>query len=174
MSHRYIEASEEAVDKTNEAIEKWFPALKLAVIKTLFDTRKRTKGNKIVLGQMMKANDLIRRLTDNLATEGCDYIMFLDQVVFTNISDTDKMRLIRHELRHCKVVGTEEKPKFKLVPHDISDFLIEVELNKDAPDWASQAASLALEIYDQIIDSQKEQEQPTISERPKKFLNRKK
>lgn len=158
MSHRYVEASEEAVEKTNQVIEQWFPPLKLATIKVLFDTKKRTKNGKIVLGEIKKATDLIRRLTDNLAEDGCDYIMFLDQVAFANISDIDQIRLVRHELRHCKVVGTEEKPKFKLVPHDIEDFEIEIELNKDDVGWARNAAQIASDIYDQMADDKKDRE----------------
>jgi hypothetical protein len=126
-----------------------FPYLDSATIKVLFDTKKRKKGGKIVLGRMLKANDLIRRLTDDLAEEGCDYIMFLDQVVFENIPDKDKVRLVRHELRHCLVVGTEEKPKYKLVPHDIEDFEVEIKLNADNVGWASKAAQVAIDIYKQ-------------------------
>ena len=156
MNIRYIEASEKAKE-TLEAVRKtYFPLLENAVIKILFDTKRRVKGNRMVLGSIRKANDLIRRLTDTLAEEGCDYILFLDQIVFENISDKDKIRLVRHELRHCKVVGTPEKPKYKLIPHDIEDFVIEIELNKDDIDWAKKASETASLIYEQLEESKKE------------------
>ena len=156
MSHRFIEATEEAVTKTKDAITEWFPQLEPAIIKVLFDTKMRKRGSKIVLGRIVKANDLIRKLTDDLAEEGCDYIMFLDQVAFENIPVKDKVRLIRHELRHCKVTGTVEKPKYNLIPHDIEDFVIEIELNKDDVGWASNAAQLTADIYDQMTEDTKE------------------
>lgn len=156
--HRFIDASEEANALTKEVREKWFPNLEKALFKVLFDTKMRKKGNKLVLGRMLKCNDLIRKLTDDLAKEGCDYIMFLDEVVFKNIPREDQIRLIRHELRHCKVSGTEEKPKYKIVDHDITDFLIELEINKGAENWAANAAQLATDIYDQIAEDTKEKE----------------
>lgn len=158
MATRFIEATEEAVKMMEEVRAEYFPALENANIKVLFDTKKRQRGGRIVLGRILRANDLIRRLTDNVAEEGCDYIMFLDQVVFENINDVDRKRLIRHELRHCKVVGTEEKPKYKVIPHDIEDFVIEIELNKDNVGWAKNAAEMASLIYDQIEEAKKEEE----------------
>lgn len=156
MASRFIEASEEACELAVETRKEFFPALANASIKVLFDTKMRKRGGKIVLGRILRANDLIRKLTDNLADEGCDYIMFLDQIAFTNMPEIDKKRLIRHEFRHCKVIGTEEKPKYKLVPHDIEDFSIEIELNKDNIVWAQKAAQMTSDIYDQMEDSKKE------------------
>jgi hypothetical protein len=159
--HRFIDGSEEANELTKEVREQYFPNLEKAFIKVLFDTKMRKKGNKLVLGRMLKCNDLIRKLTDTQVEDGCDYIMFLDQVVFENISREDKIRLIRHELRHCKAYDTVkegERPKYKLVPHDIEDFVIEIELNKDNVGWASNAVQLATDIYDQLAEDTREKE----------------
>ena len=156
MSSRFCEASELAVKKTEEVREKYFPLLEKATIKVLFDKKQRKKGSKIVLGRMLKANDLIRKLTDDLTEEGCDYIMFLDQVAFENISDLNRERLIRHELRHCKIAGTEEKPRYKTLPHDIEDFVIEIELNSDDVGWANDVAKTVSEIYIQLDGEKKE------------------
>jgi hypothetical protein len=167
MSIRFIEATEEAYELTKKVRNEFFPLLEKAVIKVLFDTKIRKSNNKIVLGSIRRADDLIRRLTDDLSEEGCDYIMFLDQVAFENIPDIDKTRLIRHELRHCKVTGTVEKPKYNLIPHDIEDFLIEVELNKDDVGWCKNAVQLVSDIYEQLEESRKEKE-AAEKETPKK------
>lgn len=159
MASRFVEGSKEAEEVLERVKKEWFPVLEPATIKVLFDTKLRKRGGKIVLGRILKANDLIRRLTDNLAEEGCDYILFLDEVAFTNISPEDKVRLVRHELRHGKVLGSIEKPKYRILPHDIEDFVIEIELNKDNVDWASKAAQLVSDIYDQFEDQKKEQEE---------------
>jgi hypothetical protein len=153
---RFIEASPEAYEVMNTIIDKHFPELREATIKILFDTKKKVNGGKIVLGQMSKANDLVRRLTDNLADEGCDYIMFLDQIAFENIPVDDKVRLVRHELRHCQVHDTDVKRVFNLAPHDIEDFRVEVELNKDNVGWAENAVTLVSDIYDQMAEAEKE------------------
>jgi hypothetical protein len=166
MSTRFIEASKEACEMTVKVQQEWFPQLEKAVIKCLFDTKMRKRGNKVVLGRILKANDLIRRLTDTMAEEGCDYILFLDEVAFTNIPDADKVRLVRHELRHCKVTGTIEKPKYKIIPHDIEDFVIEIELNKDKINWATDAARLVTDIYEQIEETKNEEEQKKETQEP--------
>lgn len=161
MATRFIEGSEEAYRIMNEVRNQYFEYLQNATIKILFDTKMRQKGNRLVLGRMLKANDLIRRLTDDLTEEGCDYIMFLDHVAFENITPVDRVRLIRHELRHCKVVGTPEKPKYKVCPHDIEDFVVEIELNQDNVGWARTVAELTEIIYHQMADAKKEGEETT-------------
>jgi hypothetical protein len=180
MSSRFIDASDEARKVLAEVRAGWFdPILEAATIKVLFDTKLRKRGGKIVLGRILKANDLIRRLTDDLAEDGVDYVLFLDQVAFENIPEKDKVRLVRHELRHCKVTGTVEKPKYKVIPHDIEDFVVEIELNKDNVGWASNAAQLVSDIYDQFEEERKEQEAKKEEKpadpasAPKKFLLRK-
>ena len=156
MPSRFIEGSEEACELSVAVRTELFPQLEGAIIKVLFDTKMRKKGGKVVLGRMLRANDLIRKLTDDLADEGCDYIMFLDQVAFENIPAEDKKRLIRHELRHCKPAGTIEKRRWKVTPHDIEDFEIEIALNQDNIGWARNAAQLASDIYEQMGDQKRE------------------
>jgi hypothetical protein len=130
-----------------------------AAIKVLFDTKKRVSGDKITLGRICKSNDLVRRLTDDVAEDGCDYVMFLDQVAFDNISADQRIRLIRHELRHCRVTVGAESIKYSIVPHDIEDFVAEVELNKDDVDWAAKAVALTSDIYSQMEEDAKEKKQ---------------
>lgn len=149
---RFVEGSEEAYEIMQNVRNEHFPYLDQACIKILFDSKMRRKGNKLVLGRIVKANDLIRKLTENLSTDGCDYIMFLDFIAFENIGEKDQTRLIRHELRHCYVGGTPEKPKYKLVPHDIEDFVAEIKLNQDDVKWADRVARLVEEIYSQVED----------------------
>jgi hypothetical protein len=156
---RFVEATEEAYNIMNRIVEDKFTELSDANIKILFDTKKRTNGDKIVLGRMSGANDLVRRLTDDVSEDGCDYIMFLDQVAFEAIPEIDKIRLIRHELRHCRVSVGSESIKYSILPHDIEDFSEEVKLNSDDVDWASKAVILASDIYAQREEQEKEQKQ---------------
>ena len=161
---RFVTATEAACVRKSEVLKEFFPALAQAKIEVLFDTKKRVKGGKMVLGRILRANDLIRKLTDNLADEGCDYILFLDQIAYEAMPTVDQERLVRHELRHCKVVGTPENPRYKIVPHDIEDFEVEIALNQDDIGWARRSAALAEEIYSQMEDSQKDQNKKTKKE----------
>ena len=167
--NRFINGSDEARETLSSVREQWFPMLDKAIIKVLFDTKKRTSGGKIVLGRILKANDLIRRLTDDLAEEGCDYILFLDQIAFENIPDEDKIRLVRHELRHCRVIETPKAIKYKIIPHDIEDFQIEIELNKDNIGWAKNAVQLVSDIYEQVEEDRKEKAAVAEEARTKGF-----
>jgi hypothetical protein len=170
---RYTEASTKAYEILHQVQKEWFPLLQEAIIKILFDTKKRKKGRHLILASIRKSSDLIRKLTDNLADEGCDYIIFLDQVVFENISDEDRIRLIRHELRHCKITGSPEKPRYQIIPHDIEDFIIEIELNQDNVDWAKKVTELAETIYEQIEVQKKEDEKTMKGNTSTKIKRRK-
>lgn len=157
MNSRFIYAEQNIVDLVHEVKANSFPNLEEmgAKILVLLDTRIRRKGDRVVLGRIQKTNDLARRLTDGIDDEGCDYIMFLDAVAMENLSQEDQIRLIRHELRHCFVAGTPEKPVFQIKNHDIEDFVVEIELNRDKVGWAGDAAEMVELIYTQMSEAQK-------------------
>lgn len=121
-------------------------------VMVLFDTKMRKSSGRLVLGRMQKCNDLLRKLTDNLAETGCDYIMFLDKVAFESMEDADRVRLIRHEFRHCKIVYGDAEIKYDLYPHDLEDFVAEVKLNEDDPGWATRVSEITRLIYAQMAD----------------------
>ncbi len=173
MDSRFIHADQETLDLVSEVKAQYFPNLVEtgAKILVLLDTKMRRKGDRVVLGRMQKANDLVRRLTDHIDDEGCDFILYLDAIAINNIPREDKIRLIRHELRHCHVAGTEIKPVFQVKPHDIEDFIVEIELNKDKVGWARDAAEMIEIIYAQMADALK-QEQEVQSMRPSGRFNR--
>jgi hypothetical protein len=105
----------------------------------------------------MKANDLTRFLTidESGSTEGFDYFIFIDKKVFEIMSDIDKVRLIRHELRHTLVDVENEKDPFKLRPHEVEDFFEEIDLNASDPRWAERVATMAEALYDQEKEDKK-------------------
>jgi hypothetical protein len=152
VESRFESASKEAVDLMEQVRGQWFPDLKDARIRVLFDTKKRTKGPMIVLGRMMKANDLIRRLTEQFAPGGVDYVLFLDKVAFIHMDHDDRIRLIRHELRHCKY-NPFANNVWQLIPHDIEDFQVEIAMNKSAAGWATRIAKITADIYEQMKDN---------------------
>ena len=150
---RFEEATEEAKGILQEVRSESFHELVNANILLLFDTKKRLSNGKIVLGRMQKTNDLLRHLTidESHDEEGYDFIMFLDKVAFENTTKEDRVRIIRHELCHAFVDLEADKP-YKLVPHDIEDFVEEIERNKDDVRWGERVADLTLTIYEQQSD----------------------
>lgn len=155
---RFEESSLEAKKVLQDVRDEYFPDLVNINILMLFDTKKRISGGKVVLGRIQKTNDLLRHLTieDSRDDEGYDFIIYLDQKIFTNIEKDDKIRLIRHELRHILYDTESEKNPFKIAPHDIEDFKIELELNKDDIDWADRVASLGEALYSQESDQERD------------------
>jgi hypothetical protein len=158
MGLRYEEVTEDASKLLDEVQVKHFPELKNAKIILLFDLKKRTSGGRVVLGRIMKTNDLLRHLTknDGVAVEGCDYIISLDKQGWDAIGNEDRIRVLRHELRHTFYDIESENNPYKLIDHSITDFYEEVELNKDDPKWRERVATLVADIYEQQKDEMKE------------------
>jgi hypothetical protein len=153
---RFEPATDEAKSLLKEVQAEHFPELLNANILLLFDTKKRVSGGKVVLGRIQKTNDLLRHLTIEEARDddGFDYIIYLDKVAFDNIVKEDRIRLIRHELKHILYDPDNEVNPYKIQPHDIEDFIDEIKLNVDDPGWAQRVAELTASIYEQIRDQE--------------------
>jgi hypothetical protein len=150
MALRYEDVSETVTDMFRRVKSQHFPELKNAKIKVLFDLKKRKSGGQLVIGRIVKANDLIRHLTKNgNAEEGYDFIVTLDKKCWDHITDEDRVKILRHELRHTSYDLESEDNPYKLVDHSILDFYEEVEMNQGDPRWRERVAVLAEDIYEQ-------------------------
>lgn len=151
MGLRFEEVNDDVVTMLRELKSQYFPELKNAKIKILFDLKKRKSGGVIILSRIMKTNDLLRHLTidEAGAVEGYDYIITLDKLCWDNIERTDKERIFRHELRHTVFDINDELSPYKLRDHTVSDFYEEIEYNKDDPRWCERLCTLAEDIYEQ-------------------------
>jgi len=151
MGLRYEEVNEEVMSVLKEVKSEYFPELKNAKIKVLFDIKKRKSGGRVVLARIMKTNDLLRHLTKDEADamEGYDYIITIDKKCWDSIIRDDKIRIVRHELRHTYFDIESEDNPYKLLDHSISDFYEEVEFNKDDPRWRERLATVVEDIYEQ-------------------------
>ncbi len=158
MGLRYDEVSDHVLDLLREVKSNDFPELVNARIKVLFDLKKRKSGGMIVLARIIKTNDLIRHLTRNGADhhEGYDYIVTLDKKCWENITDLDRIKILRHELRHTFFDIESEDNPYKLLNHSVSDFYEEVELNKNDPRWRERVATLTEDIYEQEKEARAE------------------
>jgi len=150
MENRFEDVNEETHGILRDVRAEYFPHLRNIDIKMLFDMKKRKSGDKLVLGRIQRTNDLLRHLTvDEAGDDGFDYIMYLDHASFTNVQKDDKIRIVRHELRHIMLDVDSRKNPYKLVPHDIEDFVEEIELNRDDPRWRERVAAVASSVYDE-------------------------
>lgn len=145
---RYEDASENLVEVYLKVAEERFPNTCANLnIKLMFDTKKRISKGKLCLASVEVANDKVKYFTKHeVEVGGYDYILIVDQKAWELASEADKIRLISHELRH---VFVDENDKRKLLPHDIEDFVVEVKLNEDDPDWGFKLSTLVTDVYDQ-------------------------
>jgi len=151
MPGRFSEVTSDVDDILHEVRQQYFPELVNAKILCLFDIKKRQSKGKIILARIKKSDDLVRHLTINETDneEGFDYIVFIDQMIWTNIEREDKIRLIRHELRHTLYDVDSRTTPYKLISHDVEDFIAEIELNSDDLRWSQRVGELLEHLYSQ-------------------------
>lgn len=147
MSNRYLDCNDGLVGVFMDVLEERFPMYGNLTFKLVFDTKKRISKGKIRLASIEVANEKLKYFSkDEIAVEGYDYVLIVDEKAWDLASDKDKKRLISHELRHVLI---DENGKCKVVDHDITDFVIEVKLNEDDPDWGFKLSRLVTDVYDQ-------------------------
>lgn len=150
MALRYEDVTDTVMEMFRRVKSQYFPELKNAKIKVLFDLKKRKSGGQVVIGRIVKANDLIRHLTKNgNAEDGYDFIITLDKKCWDHITDEDRVKILRHEMRHTSYDLESEDNPYKLVDHSILDFYEEVEMNQSDPRWRERVAILTEDIYEQ-------------------------
>ncbi len=150
MALRYEDVTDTVMEMFRRVKSQYFPELKNAKIKVLFDLKKRKSGGQVVIGRIVKSNDLIKHLTKNgNAEEGYDFIITLDKKCWDHITDEDRVKILRHEMRHTSYDLESEDNPYKLVDHSILDFYEEVEMNQSDPRWRERVAILTEDIYEQ-------------------------
>jgi len=144
---RYTEADQDLVDIFKEIMEERFPTYANLKFCLVYDTKPRTKEGKMVFASTELPSAKLKYFsTDEEAEDGYDYIMFVYLRSWQLASTEDKRRIISHELRH---VFIDETGNPKLDGHEISDFYIEIELNKDDPEWLRKLTELTQDVIDQ-------------------------
>jgi len=145
---RYEDADESLVEVYLKVAEERFSNTCANLkIKLMFDTKKRVSKGKLCLASVEIANDKIKYFTKHeVEVGGYDYILIVDRKAWELSNEKDRIRLISHELRH---VFIDENDKRKILPHDIEDFVVEVKLNEDDPDWGFKLCTLVSDVYDQ-------------------------
>lgn len=146
---RYLSAPQDVSDKLNEIREEHFPELVNCHIMVLMDTKKRKSKGRYVFASIKKMSDCERFLSaDNFVTEGYDYLMVIDNNMWQNISDEDKIRLVFHELCHI-FIDNEAKNPYKTVDHDITGFKKEFDTFSDIMETWERLSEISESIYEE-------------------------
>jgi hypothetical protein len=136
-----------------DVVEKRFPLYQNFNFKLIFDTKKRVSKGKLMLASLELANDKIKFFSrDDVALEGYDYVLTVNEKAWELSNEKDKVRLISHEMRHAFI---NEKGEPKLVGHEIEDFYEEIKLNQDDPEWSRKLGMLVSDVYEQEKESKK-------------------
>ena len=149
---KYEDVNQEVIRVINKVLEKHFePILENNVVIKAFFVNERSKSNgKVVLAKISKASDRIKYFTQEDAVDGCDYVLDIDKKAWKLADEEDRVRLIRHELRHIDLsLKRDGSLRMGIAPHDFEDFRTEVELNDGNVDWANRLAFLVDTEYDQ-------------------------
>ncbi len=148
--NRYEDVSEYVTALVDRVQTQWFPELARARFKILFDTKRRKSRGNWILARIQRTNEILRHLTKEEARSevGFDYLLYLDKALWEAIEEKDRIRIVRHELRHCFYDLESKGSPYKLVGHDVEDFLSEIDLNKDDPRWRERCAAVAASLYD--------------------------
>ena len=152
---RYYDADPSVYEMMKSLVSERTPSLVAVRIKILMDPK--VKIDKLrgamVFASIKTTNDVEKFLThDGHNLGGYDYIMFIHELPWELANDTNKRRIISHELRHCFI---DDKGNCKTVKHDIEDFYAEIELNKDDPAWGQALCTIAMAKYEQMKEEEK-------------------
>jgi len=149
---RYYEA--DGVTKTllTQVREERFEGLEGAKIKLIMSLKPKidTLRGAMVFASIKTTNEVEKYLTEQ--ESGYDYFVFINSLVWDLANEKDRKRILSHELRHCFI---DEKGNYKVVRHDIEDFYVEVQLNKDDPMWGQALSTISMAKYEQMKEEEK-------------------
>jgi hypothetical protein len=136
-----------------DMIEKVFPNLSSYSFGLLYREKiKKSKGG-VIMAEICQPSKLLSYFATNDNGNPFDFLIIVDEMVWVCANDNDRVRLMRHELRHIVV---SEKGVAKLIGHDFQDFYSEVDLNADDPSWAQKLVEVTLAGYDQVKAGEKD------------------
>lgn len=145
---QFEQAPPQVMDLVAE-VKKEFQDLANANILILMDAKKHTYRGAITLARITKTNELMRCLTRCAAMpDGYDLIMYLDKAIWAKLDRKDRVRIVRHELRHVLVEDDSlGDAVYRLEPHDIEAFIPEFDEDPDHIGWLRRMARVAAQTH---------------------------
>ena len=151
---RFEEAVTEVTDKVQEVIRNKFPQLNGCDIEVVMDTKKRKSGGKFTLVKLDKTSPIMRHISaTNANPDGVDYILYLDQKVYNEMSDNDRERIISHGLYHADCDFEKDIPYGVRKP-TVQTFYEEIADNDDDARWAERLDLMAEGVYEREEESE--------------------
>jgi len=144
---RYGDVTDNVIDVFMNVVEEYFSEIGQLKVKLIFDSKKRVSKGKFVLASTEVVNDKIKFLTATDLEAGYDYLVIINEIAWEQASDKDKVRLMRHELRHIYI---SDEDKYQILPHDVEDFMIEIKMNQDSPEWAEILCRKVISRYESM------------------------
>lgn len=143
---RFYEPDQATLELIEEVRRERFGNLVNAKIKVIMDGKEKINktSGKVEFAYIKKPNDIENFLVCN--DEEYDYFLFIHKLVWELASFDNKKRIISHELRHTHI---DENGNYKLVPHEVEDFYIEIEMNREDPRWALDLAEMTRLTFEQ-------------------------
>jgi len=130
-----------------EMIEKVFPELSGYSFGLLYREKIKKSRGRMIFAEICLPGKLLSYFARNDNGNPYDFLIVVDEMVWATCTPQDRIRIMRHELRHVYI---SEKGAPKLVDHDFQDFYAEVDLNADDPSWTRRVAEVADAAYDQL------------------------
>jgi hypothetical protein len=135
-----------------DMIEKNFPELSGYSFGLLFREKIQKSQGNVTIASICQPTKLLSYFAKNDNGKPFDFLIIVDEMAWCCAKEKDRIRIIRHELRHIDMSGKSPR----LIGHDFQDFYKEVDLNADDPSWCQKLAEVTLAGYDQVKDGQKD------------------
>jgi hypothetical protein len=132
-------------------IDNVFPELSGLSFGLLYREKIKKSRGGLILAEVCKPNKLMSYFAKNDSGNPFDFLIIVDEMAWCCAKDADRVRIMRHELRHVHI---SEKGKTTLRGHDFQDFYAEVDLNADDPSWGQKLVEVTLAGYNQVKDGQ--------------------
>lgn len=136
-----------------DMIEKVFPELTGYSFGLLYREKiKKSKGG-LILAEICQPTKLLSYFAKNDNGNPFDFLIIVDEMAWCCAKECDRIRLMRHELRH---VNISDKGVARLIGHDYQDFYKEVDINVDDPTWCQKLVEVILAGYNQVKAGEKD------------------
>lgn len=144
---RFEDAPSQTSNFVEDVMNNHFPELQGSLIKVMYDTKKRKSGGRYVFARIKKTNDELKAFATNDAGQPYDYVMFLDKALWDALSESDREKIVFHELCHCQV-DLNSNDQYKIKDHEIQTFYAEIEFVREDPRWLERVDAICDSVHD--------------------------
>lgn len=158
---KYEEVEQSVIDMLNKVILDYhFTDINDAKFKVVYRTKKKGKNSFITVAEICATSEMVKFLTSNEIEDGYDYLIIIDKNIYEALEDPDKIRVLRHELRHTEVTVNDKTGtiSYGTRRHTIEDFYEDVDIESKVDGdmrWKERLSTISESIYEQIEEDKK-------------------